>query len=146
VRPVVLPRRERAGVAVPLTPLVDVLLILLIFFMVTSTYLDLDMIPMSQPEDVPLATVPAAHAGTARVVVLVRLDAAGAAHLGGRQLAGPELQAEIGRRLAPALGAAVLVLPSAQASVQALVDLLGGLSAAGATRVQVLSADPEPAR
>ena len=40
-----LARRPAPRSLISLVPLVDVLLILLVFFMVTSTYLDLDMIP-----------------------------------------------------------------------------------------------------
>ena len=35
---------------ITMTPLVDVMMILLVFFMVTSTYLDLDMMPMVQSD------------------------------------------------------------------------------------------------
>ena len=39
-------RRKRLGPLISMTPMIDVLFILLVFFMVTSTFLDLDMIPL----------------------------------------------------------------------------------------------------
>ena len=36
---------------ISLVPMIDVLLIMLVFFMVTSTYLDLDMIPVARAAD-----------------------------------------------------------------------------------------------
>ena len=139
-------RPARAGPAILLTPLVDVLLILLVFFMVTSTYLDLDMIPMAEPAETPVATVAPPTgttdaAGSASGTILIRLDAAGRAHLAGATLAGPALAEAVARRLETAGPAPVLILPSARASTQALVDVLGAVSAAGAERVQVVRFD-----
>ncbi|KAA5607328.1 hypothetical protein F1188_00730 [Roseospira marina] len=39
-------RTPRRGALIALTPLLDVMVILLMFFMVTVSYLDLDVIPM----------------------------------------------------------------------------------------------------
>ena len=49
-----LTRRTEGGPALSLVPLIDVMLILLVFFMVTSTYLDLDMIPKVDQAEAPL--------------------------------------------------------------------------------------------
>lgn len=140
--PPALGRRSRPGPAIQLTPLVDVLLILLIFFMVTSTYLDLDMIPMAEPAETPVETAPPADpaAGDAAGsgALLVRLDPAGAAYVAGERLDPPALADAIALRLAERPDAPVLILPSSRAPVQALVDLLGTVRAGGATRVQVV--------
>ena len=50
-----LARRPRQRQLVTLVPLVDVMTILLLFFMVTSTYLDLDMVPVAARGDAPPA-------------------------------------------------------------------------------------------
>lgn len=149
--PVRIRRPERAGPTILLTPLVDVLLILLVFFMVTSTYLDLDMIPMAEPAETPVATVaPPANArgegsaegSAASGTILIRLNAAGRAFLGGAELAGAALSDAVARRLARTKPAPVLILPSVRASTQALVDVLGAVSAAGAEQVQVVRFGP----
>lgn len=157
--PVRIRRPERAGPKILLTPLVDVLLILLVFFMVTSTYLDLDMIPMAEPAETPVATVapPADARGEGSVegsaegsadgsaasgTILIRLNAAGRAFLGGAELAGAALSDAVARRLARTGPAPVLILPSVRASTQALVDVLGAVSAAGAEQVQVVRFGP----
>ena len=45
-----LTRPSRPRALISLVPMIDVMLILLVFFMVTSTYLNLDMIPAVRPE------------------------------------------------------------------------------------------------
>lgn len=141
-------RIARPGGRVPtitLTPLVDVLLILLVFFMVTSTYLDLDMIPMAEPAETPVETTTrdpeAAPGGAAGTAVLIRLDSAGRAFLAGEQLEGQALTDAVSGRLRGAPGVPVLILPSTRAPTQALVDVLGAVSGTGAERVQVVRFD-----
>ena len=68
------PRPARALIS--LVAMIDVLLILLVFFMVTSTYLDLDMIPaVSQDGEASSGTTETATAQP----LLVRIGADGAA-------------------------------------------------------------------
>lgn len=136
------PRRAARALSLPMTPLVDILLILLIFFMLTSTFLDLDMIPIAEPagpaaEPGSPSGLPGGAAVAARPL-LVRLDAEGVAVVAGIRAAGPELASALRRRLSAEPGTPVVVLPSPQAPLQALVDLLAALSAAGAPHVSVL--------
>ena len=57
-----------------LVPLVDAMLILLIFFMVTSSFLDLDMLPLSATEDGSSAAPTPTE--TAATPVFIRLTSA----------------------------------------------------------------------
>jgi len=143
MKPVRIARRAtgvRPGIA--LTPLVDVMLILLVFFMVTSSYLDLDMIPMAEPAETPVETTATGDPDAAAPgAVLIRLDAAGRAFLAGAQLGGQALTDAVSGRLAAAGDVPVLILPSMRASTQALVDVLGAVSGSGAGRVQVVRFD-----
>ncbi|WP_172961064.1 ExbD/TolR family protein, partial [Oceaniglobus roseus] len=66
-----LQRSPRQAAAISLVAMIDVLMILLVFFMVTSTYLDLDMVPLAGTE-APAASAPAAARG-APARLLVRL-------------------------------------------------------------------------
>jgi biopolymer transport protein ExbD len=136
--PIAIPRRRRRVVAIPLAPLVDMQLLLLIFFMVTSTYAELEMIPIAESDAAPVELGPVPAGGERPGAVLVRIAGDGTPFVSGVPLAGPALAAEVARRLAEHPGAPVLVLPSARASVQSLVDVLGALAASGATAVEVV--------
>ena len=73
-------RRKRLGLIVSVTPLVDVMMILLVFFMVTSTYLDLDMLPLvggDRPAGARPAPATAERATGDGASLLVRLAADG---------------------------------------------------------------------
>lgn len=144
-------RQAARPVRIPMTPLIDVLLILLVFFMVTSSYLDLDMIPMAGdggagPGAAPQAATPAAAAGPdaqeAPRAVLVRIAADGSAMLRGAAMDVEALTAALAAAGGGTGGPQVLVLPSPAAPTQALVDVLGAAERAGAVSVQVVRLRP----
>jgi hypothetical protein len=70
--------------------------------------------------------------------VLVRIAGNGTPFIARVPLSGPPPGREVARRLAGHPGAPVLILPSARASVQSLVDVLGALAASGATAVEIV--------
>jgi len=124
-----LTRRKRNMALITMTPLVDVMMILLVFFMVTSTYLDLDMMPMVQSESEGGAT-PAAPAPT----LLIRITANGEARLRGQPLTAQTLATAL--QAAP--NARVLILPSGGSNVQGLVSAIEVATQAGATNLRVV--------
>ena len=124
-----LTRRKRNMALVTMTPLVDVMMILLVFFMVTSSYLDLDMVPMVQSEAAGQAA-PAAPAPT----LLVRITASGEARLRGQPLTAQALASA----LQDAPNARVLILPSGGANVQGLVSAIETATRAGANNLRVV--------
>ncbi|MBB4284848.1 ExbD/TolR family protein [Roseospira goensis] len=130
-------RRSRpTGAVITLTPLVDVLLILLVFFMVTSRYLNLDMIPMVERGTAPGAPGPAA-APEARPLLL-RLAADGGVVWRGEALGPAALTAALTARVAAHPETRVLVLPAGDADAQALVSLLERATRAGIADVRVV--------
>jgi len=142
-RPVRLARPRGGTATFAVAPLVDVLLILLVFFLVSSTYLDLDMIPMVRTEDDATAAAadpaPAPSAAAAQPgALLVRLDADGRTWLRGEALAAAALSAALSARLGARPGTTVLILPSPRAPAQALVDALGAAAQGGARAVRVV--------
>ncbi|MEM6680573.1 MAG: biopolymer transporter ExbD [Pseudomonadota bacterium] len=146
-----LARQAPAGRLIPLTPLVDVMLILLVFFMVTSTWLDLDMIPAAGPasEDGAAAPQPsdpanASGLGTGAAVALLRLDPRGRAIWRGVAYDRADLAAALGdaRQAEPALR--LRILPSGRAPLQALVTVLEAAAEAGITDTRVLRLEPRP--
>ena len=137
-----LARGQRQGAVIPMTPLVDVMLILLVFFMVTSTYLDLDMIPADGPSDEAAAAAPAAAGRSA--TMLIRLDAGDRVVWRGQGMTpaalGPLIRDAVAAR--PALR--LLILPSPRASTQTLVAVLEAVERAGAAEARVLRVEEEP--
>ena len=137
-----LTRTRQAGAVIRLVPMIDVLMILLVFFMVTSTWLNLRMIPLAAPANAPSA----ASAGSAAnaSTLLIRLDPSGQALLRGQPI-GPAALAEllISRRDAdPALS--VVLLPSGEASNQDLVSLLEITTQAGIERLRIVRMGEAP--
>ncbi len=124
-----LTRRKRNMALITMTPLVDVMMILLVFFMVTSSYLDLDMMPMvqSEPEGIAPPTTPAP-------TLLIRITASGEARLRGQPLTVQSLVTA----LQQAPHARVLILPSGGANVQGLVSAIEVATRAGAENLRVV--------
>lgn len=130
---------------VSLVPLVDVFMILLVFFMVTSSYLDLDMVPVGGRGEAPaLAPPPSVAERRDSGALLIRLGSDGGAYLQGRPLDAPALEAAIRARLAQRPDAPILVLPSGQAAVQALVGVMETAARAGAGALRVVRLEGAP--
>ncbi|WP_375175978.1 ExbD/TolR family protein [Pseudooceanicola sp.] len=131
-----LARRQPGRPLISLVPMIDVMLILLVFFMVTSTYLNLDMIPFVERRD--QAEAPAAAPAEGGATLLVRISADGRTYLRGRALDSAGLSRAVADRLAENPLFSVVVLPSTQATTQHLVSTLETLTRAGATRVRLM--------
>ncbi|MBB95315.1 MAG: biopolymer transporter ExbD [Rhodobacteraceae bacterium] len=141
----VLSRPARPRALISLVPMIDVMLILLVFFMVTSTYLDLDMIPAARrgdtPSDAPTATSgDGAGAGT----LLIRIGADGLPVLRGQRLDGPALADRLARQMADAPLTQVLLLPSPGARTQALISVMETATQAGVTRLRIIRLEASP--
>ncbi len=136
-----LKRPARAGPLISLVPMIDVMLILLVFFMVTSTYLDLDMIPAARRSDTPAAASPGEAPGN---TVMIRLGGDGIPVVGGAALPGPALTALLRDRLANDPLAQVIVLPSGAATTQALISVMDAATRAGAQRLRVVRLEARP--
>ena len=116
---------------ISLVSMIDVLLIMLVFFMVTSTYLNLDMIPVAKGADeTPIATTTTAEGG----VLLVRLGADGQPYLRGQAVSLDDLAGRI--QADPDI--AITILPSLRARTQSLVSLMDRLTGAGAGNLRIL--------
>ena len=132
-----LARRDESGQLVSLVPMIDVLLILLVFFMVTSTYLNLDMIPVvERGEDAP-STAQSAGPGDSQTL-LIRIGANGAAYVRGQAQTSAQLSTLVEERLATGPALTIVVFPSTRASMQHLVSTMDLLTTAGATRVRLM--------
>lgn len=141
-----LARTARPRATISLVPLVDVMLILLIFFMVTSTYLNLDMVPVvdkGAASDTTETTAPT-PAGATGSVMLLRLGADGRAYFRGAPFSAPEVIATITTRLQEDPATSVVVLPSGGATMQALVTLMEQAGRAGISNLRIMRLDARP--
>ena len=128
-------RRRRTGPLISLVPMIDVMLILLVFFMVTSTYLNLDMIPAARQQDQsPTQSVTNDSAKT----IMIRLGADGTPVVRGQPLTLAALGSMVEQILRTEPLSQIMVLPSGAATTQALIAVMDTVTQAGAVRLRVI--------
>ena len=141
--PVLILKRPRSSRAlISLVAMIDVLLILLVFFMVTSTYLDLDMIPAVSQDDDPATQ--ASQPQERALPLLVRIGADGQPVIRGQALSLTDLDALVRERLAAEPTLPVMILPTGVAQTQALVSVMDTATKAGARQVRVIRLEARP--
>ena len=114
-----------------MTPLIDVVFILLLFFMLSSTFADMRRIDLATP---------AVSVGTTDVEVLrVRLEAAGLL-VNGERISSGELTRRIVDMLAASPDGGVVLKVGAGVPVGRLTDTLDRIRATGVTRFSVQGA------
>ena len=128
-------RRTRPTIS--LVAMIDVLMIMLIFFMVTSTYLNLDMIPMAERGEDMVSPSTQSESGAASKV-LIRLGADGVPYVRGTPMDGTTLHELARTRLAENALSEFLILPSGHAEMQSLVSVMDTIVRAGGSRVRVV--------
>ncbi|MBI1172538.1 biopolymer transporter ExbD [bacterium] len=143
---VTLRRPARRATALSVVSMIDVMMILLFFFMITSSYLNLDMVPALQKSDEAPEASGAASAmpATPPATLLIRIDAKGQAQVAGQRLDAAALSALIKTRLAAEPLTPILLFPSGGADLQALISVMDTVTAAGATRVKVIRIEAQP--
>ena len=131
----IIKRPRRSGPLISLVPMIDVMLILLVFFMVTSTYLNLDMIPAVRQQD-----SPAQQSGSAETAktLMIRLGQNGVPTVRGQPLDPDDLAGLINETLSAEPLAQIVVLPSGAATTQALISVMDTATQAGAVRLRVI--------
>lgn len=134
--------QSSGGVAISLVAMIDILMIMLVFFMVTSTYLNLDMIPVSETTDAPETGASRDDARSTRV--LLRLSADGEFVFRGRSVTASGLPDLFATQLALDQNAEFILLPSSRASVQDLVAAMDAAANAGAVRLRVVRLEALP--
>ncbi|MGF1624662.1 MAG: ExbD/TolR family protein [Alphaproteobacteria bacterium] len=131
------PNRRRAGgpakSLISLTPLIDVVFILLVFFMLASSFLDWRVVAVR-------AAAPTSESAVAtglQGAVLVDVEADGTLRLSGQQLARDQLVARVAGLVAQRPDAGIILRPAPGVSMQALVDLIDLLTARGVSALSV---------
>ncbi len=133
------PARRRTLVSV--VSMIDVMMILLFFFMVTSSYLNLDMVPaLQKSDDDPDAAspAPAAQQAGTPATLLIRIAPDGTTSLRGQILTTDALIALLKTRLAADPLTPVVLFPSGAAQLQSLITVMDAVTRAGAVRVRVI--------
>ena len=123
--------RSRRRAYISLTPLIDVVFILLIFFMLASSFLDWRAIELRAP-----AT--AGTEGGQTGALLLRVGADGGLDLNGRPVAEPALADRLRRAAAERPDAHLLIQPADGVAMQRAIDLLDQARSAGLSRVQLI--------
>ncbi len=123
-------RRPRRRALVSLTPLIDVVFILLVFFMLASSFLDWRVIRLDAP-------APATRAGGAEGALLVEVRSDDL-RLAGSVLDLAALQAELAKRFAEDPERRVLIRPDAGVSLQRAVAAFDAVSEAGGRNMSLI--------
>lgn len=127
---------------ISLVSMIDVLLIMLVFFMVTSTYLNLDMIPVVERSDEAATGQRASGAGGS--TVLLSLGADGRIKLSGKSYTLDGLKVSLEARQADNPNLQVLILPSSHAKTQTLVSAMDAVSNSGIKRLRIVELEAKP--
>lgn len=135
-RLVVVKPQSRPNADINVTPLVDVVLVLLIIFMVLTPLLEKEL-QLSLPATERIEAVDRLPPDQ----LVVRLDADGEILLDGVRMEPSRYVSELRSKLASRADKTVFVVADDRASYAKLVDCLDGAKAAGATRLG-MAADP----
>lgn len=124
---------EKSTVQLPMTPLIDIVFLLLIYFLLTTNFLASDSLPLD---------LPSAATATSRqsAAIIVSLDAAGQAHLEGSLVSDKELPSRLRDSLAKQKGRSVLIRSDRSVPLARVVTVLDIARACGAVEIS-LAAD-----
>lgn len=130
------PDAARRRSPISLTPLIDVVFILLVFFMLASTFLDWRSIEVAAPKQ-------AGGGTTLEGSLLVDLRADGL-RLAGQTLSLEEMAEQVNRRLAENPDTPILLRSGEGVAYGRLVEVLDRLNGAGATNLSLIASGVRP--
>ncbi|ADC70954.1 MULTISPECIES: biopolymer transporter ExbD [unclassified Thioalkalivibrio] len=122
--------RPRRRNLISLTPLIDVVFILLVFFMLASSFLEWRAVQLEAPAE-------AGGAGSMEGAMLVEIRSDGL-RLAGEMLSEGDLHDRISARVREEADTRVLVMPAPGVSMQDTVNVLEGLADVGARNLSVI--------
>ncbi|MCY3023065.1 MAG: biopolymer transporter ExbD [Planctomycetota bacterium] len=123
-------KRRRAMADINVTPLVDVMLVLLVIFMITAPVLK-DAI------DVDLPRVPGTGAGRAMTPFVIVIDGEGRVHVGGRMLQPAEVGTELPKLLRGHENETVTLKAHRRLPYDSVVKVLATVRAVGITGITI---------
>lgn len=125
--------RKRRSLVI-LTPLVDIVFILLIFFMLASSFSDHRVIGFLTP-----AGAKQAVGSEQPSAILVRVDTDGSLDMSGQPMSAVRIAQEVARRSLSDATLSYLVQPNRGVSVQQVIDVVELLKSSGARNVSLTS-------
>ncbi|MDG1024408.1 MAG: biopolymer transporter ExbD [Gammaproteobacteria bacterium] len=133
-------RAKREELAINMTPLIDVVFLLLIFFMVTTTFSRETRLLVNLPE----ANAEAAQSNPSQIEILVSRD--GSYSINGRALVNSRIETLVqgleiesgGDRSLP-----ILLIADAEAAHQFVVTAMDGIGQSGFTRMNIATQRPQ---
>ena len=120
--------RVRIHSHLDIAPLIDIVFLLLVFFMLTSTFLVSEAIELKLPES---KTSVASNV----TPIVVRLDKTGKVALNGEDIALARLRQAITPLLAESPGTGITLKSDARADVQTLLEVMDEIRAAGGSNI-----------
>ena len=133
-------RSKREELAINMTPLIDVVFLLLIFFMVTTTFSRETRLLVNLPE----ANAEAAQSNPSQIEILVSRD--GSYSINGRALVNSRIETLVqgleiesgGDRSLP-----ILLIADAEATHKSVVTAMDGIGQSGFTRMSIATQRPQ---
>ena len=126
---------EEEDSPIDLTPMLDVVFIMLIFFIVTSTFVKESGVDVTRPNAETAVPTDASS-------IQVGIAANNQIWIEKRQIDKRAVRANIERGLAESPGAAVIIIADALSNTETLIDVLDQARLAGATSVSVAADEP----
>ena len=126
---------EEEDSPIDLTPMLDVVFIMLIFFIVTSTFVKDSGVDVTRPNAETAVPTDASS-------IQVGIAANNQIWIEKRQIDKRAVRANIERGLAESPGAAVIIIADALSNTETLIDVLDQARLAGATSVSVAADEP----
>lgn len=133
-------RAQREELAINITPLIDVVFLLLIFFMVTTTFSKETRLLVNLPE----ANAEAAESLPSQIEIIVARD--GSYSINGRALVNSRIETLVqgleiesgGDRSLP-----ILLIADAEATHQSVITVMDGIGQSGFTRLNIATLRPQ---
>ncbi|MCM2680230.1 ExbD/TolR family protein [Echinimonas agarilytica] len=119
---------------IDLTPMLDVVFIMLIFFIVTSTFVKESGVDVTRP-DAETAVVTESNS------IQIGITSANQVFMDKRQIDKRAIRANVEKSLAENPGAAVIIVADQDSNTSTLIDVMDQARLAGATSVSVASED-----
>jgi biopolymer transport protein ExbD len=129
-------REEGGSAAINLTPLIDMVFILLIFFAVNATFVKITGVSVDQPTAKTTSLQPAS-------TILIAVTDAGEIWIDKKKVDKRRVRGVVERMFIEAPDAAVVVLSDEESRTGLVVEVIDQVRLAGAGRVALAAAEPE---
>ena len=128
--------QKRSAALVDIAPLIDIVFILLIFFLVTTTFVRDTGVEVTRPEAVTAQSVESTS-------MRVSIARSGAVYTDGREISLTELTSAVRQFMAKERQQAVLIIPDTQVPSGRLVEVMDAARLGGARAISVATRRPQ---